>query len=123
MKTESERKADKAAKHRKWLKENRAHINAYKRETYNPLTIKKYSLKRRYGLTWEQYCDMAHAQDYKCAICWEEPEILVVDHDHTTGKVRGLLCNGCNRAIGFVEESARVARSMADYLDRHKLLG
>ncbi len=76
----------------------------------------------RYGLTWDEYHEMLNAQDCCCAICGQHPEVvgpLVIDHDHLYGKVRGLLCNGCNLALGhFRDDLLTVSRARA-YLDRH----
>lgn len=43
---------------------------------------------------------------------------LRLDHDHSTGRVRGLLCNGCNTAVGYARENSKTLRSLADYLDQ-----
>lgn len=64
----------------------------------DPLHNKKRHLKRRYGMTIEDYDRMCAEQNNKCKICDEERE-LVVDHCHTQGHVRGLLCHGCNNAL------------------------
>ncbi len=85
----------------------------------------------RYGITPEDYDEMLDTQDHKCAICGVSSEDyalrhkvhkrLVVDHDHSTDKVRGLLCNNCNIGLGgFDDDSARL-RAGADYLDRVKI--
>ncbi len=89
---------------------------------------KKYALMKRYGLTIERFEEMAEAQGWKCAICKVDPRVvplsqrglLHVDHDHKKGNVRALLCNGCNRAIGLINERPDVARALAAYLDIHK---
>lgn len=44
--------------------------------------------------------------------------MLCVDHDHETGKIRGLLCHACNRTLGFVKDRPDVLRALADYLER-----
>ena len=59
---------------------------------------------RRYGLTIEQYDQMVEDQDGCCAICGGEVDRLRVDHDHETGGVRGLLCHGCNTALGLMAD-------------------
>jgi hypothetical protein len=56
--------------------------------------------RREYGLTREQVDALVLASEGRCAICEEPTRDLVFDHDHVTGVVRGLLCNGCNTAIG-----------------------
>jgi hypothetical protein len=71
-------------------------------------------IARKYGLTKEQYEALALKQCNLCAICGEpekktnefgEPLPLAVDHDHTTGKVRGLLCGPCNKGIGLLGDT------------------
>lgn len=87
---------------------------------------KKYALKKRYGLSVERFETMIQDQDGRCAICGQKPEETVaqvgyhdrlhVDHDHESGLVRGLLCNGCNRALGFINDDPDRALAMAFYL-------
>ena len=78
---------------------------------------------QRYGITPEDYNRMLEEQEGKCAICQstdsEHPitELLVVDHCHLTGKVRGLLCNTCNRGIGFMREETDRLLNAAVYLE------
>ena len=81
-------------------------------------------ISKKFGLTAEQYEAMAIAQEGHCAICPEpdKPDKrLAVDHDHKTGKVRALLCDRCNRGIGYFYENAELLRSAASYLDAHNL--
>lgn len=81
--------------------------------------------KRVYGLTLQEYLDIAEAQNFQCAICHKEnfamgvnhSGCLVVDHDHQTGAVRGLLCHNCNRALGLLQDSINYLRSAAKYLE------
>lgn len=78
----------------------------------------------RHGLTFSQYTDMLTKQNGKCAICLELKKVLVVDHDHSCcnkstscGKcVRGLLCYGCNAAIGLLKDSLTLLDRAKDYL-------
>ena len=66
-------------------------------------------MKNRYGLTLDQLDAMAHAQDGRCAICEETPQRrLVVDHCHTSGRVRGLLCHRCNVQLAPLERDGGV---------------
>lgn len=60
-------------------------------------------LKRKYGISPEDYDRMVVEQDGRCLICGEE-KVLVVDHDHTTGEVRELLCFSCNGHLSLVEQ-------------------
>ena len=88
---------------------------------------KKYSLKKRYGITPEEYKRLYLLQKGKCAICGVDPKALPtqritlhVDHCHKTGLVRGLLCNGCNRALGFISDQSYIALAMANYLKQNE---
>jgi hypothetical protein len=75
--------------------------------------------KSRYGITDEQYDHMLKAQSFGCKICgthhfpYKGP---CVDHDHTTGKVRGLLCFNCNRGIGAFKEDVAIVEKALKYL-------
>lgn len=75
-------------------------------------------LKQKYGITIQQYNLILKKQDGVCAICKSPPikRYFDVDHDHATGRVRGLLCNPCNRAVACVRDSAQNALSVAKYL-------
>lgn len=72
-------------------------------------------LRWKYGLTEEAYDQALADQQYACAICKAET-LLVVDHNHGTNQVRGLLCNDCNYGLGrFKDDVGRLLRA-ADYL-------
>lgn len=73
----------------------------------------------RYGLTEEAYQAMLEQQDQSCAICREPNNLdrrMYVDHCHATGKVRGLLCQKCNAAIGMLKDSPTLLQRAMDYL-------
>jgi hypothetical protein len=77
---------------------------------------------RRYGLTVEQYHQMLENQRGLCAICLEPPtsgrgKKLYIDHDHKTGKVRGLLCHHCNMILGYAKDSSVRLTECINYLD------
>ncbi|WP_221305103.1 endonuclease domain-containing protein [Streptomyces sp. Ag109_O5-1] len=72
---------------------------------------------RRYGVDKQMFEAMYFDQDGKCAIENCRREAACIDHDHATGKVRGLLCQGCNVAIGFVEWQGWVAGARAYLVD------
>lgn len=72
-----------------------------------PKLDRQASRSYKYGITPEDFKQMFETQQGKCAICNEEPKTkrgLHVDHDHETGKVRGLLCHGCNVALGSFKD-------------------
>ena len=78
---------------------------------------------REYGISLENFESIRKAQKDKCKICGEIPQgqdirdrHLVVDHCHTTGAVRGLLCNPCNRALGIFNDDPKVLDKAAAYL-------
>lgn len=77
-------------------------------------------LAKLYGITPEQYDEMAVRQGGVCAICGDGPSPkrrLVVDHNHETGAVRGLLCANCNAGVGLLgDDPATLLRAVA-YLD------
>jgi hypothetical protein len=90
----------------------------------NPDLARNHNLKKMFGLTLEQYTEMLTQQNGVCAIC-EQPEqasrykYLSVDHCHTSGKIRGLLCSNCNRGLGLFRENKRALKKASDYLEKH----
>ena len=85
-----------------WHKTNRAHIQQYYRT-------------KLYGLSKEQYEALLVSQNYKCAIC-KTADAKEIDHCHTTGKVRGILCGPCNRGIGIFKENRTTIAAVLAYL-------
>lgn len=76
-------------------------------------------LLRKYGITLAQYDDLLKRQAGCCAICHRRPRpdiSLHVDHDHESGRVRGLLCFRCNNALGDLGDTARMVGRAVDYL-------
>jgi hypothetical protein len=78
-------------------------------------------LKRKYGITPDSYADMLTTQDGKCAICLcnqcSTGRRFAVDHDHKTGKIRGLLCAECNTALGKFNDEIERLKSAIRYLE------
>lgn len=71
----------------------------------------------QYGLSPADYADLLESQHGTCAICKGKPEgNLHIDHCHETGRVRGLLCGSCNRAIGLLREDQALLAAAAEYL-------
>lgn len=83
-------------------------------------TIKLRYLKTRYGISPEEYLLMEQAQGGLCKICRKPPsgrwKRLHVDHDHATGKVRGLLCFRCNTMLGSATDDPSVLIAAVEYL-------
>src|SRR5262245_41793994 len=100
-------------------------------ECYKEQT-KRYSLKKLYSMGLLEYQRLYDNQLGVCAIC-EQPEtaigvhgeirLLNVDHDHVTGKVRGLLCSNCNTALGLFRDEVRNLVSAIKYLLDHNKRG
>lgn len=72
---------------------------------------------KKYGLTPAEYDAMLDIQQGKCLTCGRADVKLNVDHCHTTNKVRGLLCNGCNTALGLVKEDITVLNNLIQYIN------
>lgn len=75
-------------------------------------------VKCNFGLTRDDYDNLSKSQDEKCAICGEKELFrrLSVDHDHKTGKVRGLLCFDCNTALGKFKDDVEMLKKAISYL-------
>lgn len=99
----------------KWIEENK--------ELYSRI-IKNSQLKKKYGITLEEYNKMYNEQEGCCAICdkhsTESKLSLAVDHCHLTGKIRGLLCNVCNSAIGKLKDDEDLLLKAVEYLRKYK---
>ena len=86
-------------------------------------SVNRFTSLKRYGLTQTKYDKLLKSQDFGCAVCGEEfhtktkRDNLAVDHCHQTGKVRGLLCNRCNYALGLVDDDSSILLKLASYLD------
>lgn len=76
-------------------------------------------LKHQYGLTLADYAAMLEKQRGLCAICGKQNKKLVVDHNHSTGKVRALLCRSCNTGIGCLKESPDIFNRALKYLEAY----
>ncbi len=77
----------------------------------------KFNRLKRTGVTEEQYQTQLLKQDGVCAICKNKcSKALAADHDHLTGKFRGLLCNSCNRGIGYLKDDVKIITKALEYL-------
>ncbi len=114
----------------------RARAKSTRKKASYPRRQRAFFLFWKYGLTEGEFAQLMGLQDGKCAVCrvahtavkrpghtrcGHKNYGLVVDHDHRTGVVRGLLCDRCNRAIGLLEDDAALLKSAADYLSTNGL--
>ena len=93
----------------------------YRREYNKTRSTEKrdYHLKKTYGLTLVQWEDIFKRQGCKCKICQtgEEPSMgWHTDHDHKTGKVRGILCHSCNTGLGKFKDDTEILEAAISYL-------
>ena len=104
---------------KEWYKNNRARRRARSKEWYwNNRSRKEAAEKKRiYGITPEQYDQMLQAQGGKCSICGEFMVKPHVDHCHSTGAVRGLLCPQCNQGLGLFYDRLDLLRNAITYLE------
>lgn len=84
----------------------------------NPRAKYDYHLRSSYGITIEQYEEMFSQQEGRCGICETTERKLVVDHDHLTKLVRGLICNKCNRALACLGDSREGLLRAIAYLEK-----
>lgn len=119
-----EKNPEKAKANRKaWEDENRDKVREYNRKSSLKRTqqTREYGLMRNHGITWEEYSAMLEKQGGGCAICGgqntKRKKILCVDHDHDTGKIRGLLCDSCNRGLGMLGDSLSHIMNVVKYLE------
>lgn len=84
-----------------------------------PEYVRTAGLWQKYGLTLEDYNNLLEKQNKVCAICEQPPskQFLYVDHCHATGRVRGLLCNRCNTALGLLNDSVELFERSIEYLE------
>ena len=95
-------------------KHGRSHTKEYDLELH---------MKRNYGIDFSEYNKMLEKQNGVCAICGSSPpdhhkKRLNVDHCHATGRVRGLLCDACNRALGLFKDNPNLMLKAISYLAR-----
>ncbi len=101
-------------------KEERSRQAAKAWKDKNPEKVANKRYKARYGITYENYKSISESQNYKCKICGVDEKKLVVDHDHLTQEIRGLLCNSCNCAIGLLKDDVNVLQNAIKYLNKEK---
>ena len=99
----------------KKLKEQKHKANM-SRTPYSIETYRKYIIKGRYNITIQQYQEMLLIQDGKCKICDTVMTKPHIDHDHASGRIRGLLCRGCNWGLGHFKDDTKYLQSAIKYL-------
>ena len=132
------------AYHKQYYEENKDKIKARARDYYwrnrqkirdaqrakakDPEVQRKaraYQLKRKFDLDATEYERLLGLQEGRCAICGENETgrkdrfVFSVDHDHKTGKIRGLLCRGCNTGIGNLRDDPEILLRAAEYLRKN----
>lgn len=135
MKTLEEKRASQREYNRRWIAKpgNREkRLAAYHRwyekngKKYNCESKHRINLKHKYGLTFEEFDEKLIEQNFVCAICGcaetainnnaNSVKRLSVDHNHSTGKVRGLLCSRCNSGLGLFQESPELLEAATKYI-------
>ena len=122
---------------KKYNKKNEVHIKEHRKEYYaknrdkilawkkeyrlkNIKHIKEDGLKRKYGLSLDEYTKLLNEQENKCAICGkhqsEFKRQFAVDHNHNTGKIRKLLCGNCNAMLGNAKDDIDILQKAIEYL-------
>jgi len=100
---------------KKWKDDNK-HTPKYKHQRYI------HQIKYVYGVTEKELSGMLDAQKGACAVCndslyhADEERRPRIDHCHSTGKIRGLLCHKCNTGIGLLNDDIRILKSAVKYL-------
>lgn len=131
--------ADKASiKRKEWQEKNRERVLSYGKEYRKRNPEKRKALNRKYiesgrkrelrrlnvyGVTPEMFQDMLSSQSFECPICKRAllgDKDTNIDHCHTTGKVRGLLCDDCNLGLGKFHDDVTALRNAAEYLSKHR---
>ena len=70
-------------------------------------------------ISFDRYRELLEIQQSKCNICGIQLDVLHVDHDHTTGNIRGLLCVKCNQGLGQFNDSCALLTKAIQYLEKH----
>jgi len=91
----------------------------------NKETARERYLQRQYGISENEFLSRLLHQNNSCLICNKEfsktwgPNAPVVDHCHTKGHIRGILCNACNRGLGYYHDNPDILRNAANYLEEN----
>lgn len=111
-----------AKRRRRYYRQTRAKSRQASREHYaqNREKLNTATVARRYGLKPQQYLHLLASSNYSCQVCGVRPPKaqLHLDHCHSTGEVRGILCRGCNHALGNVKDNHSTLEKLAAYLKK-----
>jgi hypothetical protein len=114
---------------RRYFLQNREAIRQHQKEYMATRRVeaseyrRRWNLAKRYGITMEQYADIWERQGQVCGVCGQQPKKAVVDHDHKTGAVRGILCVRCNVSIGSLGDSVEGVTRAVRYLKEAENVG
>ena len=121
---EHEDKIKKQAKEYRDSHKDQIHVYQKEHQVKNRMRKRAYWTLKRYGITVEYFEQMFEKQKGCCLGCGihqdDLKKSLNIDHDHSTGKVRGLLCNPCNLLLGRIEKDIKVARRLIRYILKNK---
>jgi Recombination endonuclease VII len=105
---------------KRWQQENKEHLHEYRRvyRQRRKVEDRDAHLRRTFGISITDYDELLRRQGGGCAICRKPPGkiSLHVDHDHATGKIRGLLCVGCNNALGQFHDDPDLLALAIEYV-------
>lgn len=117
-------------KYHKRLEGETRNQHARRRRREDIPKYKGYELKKNFGISYDDFYTMLETQNFVCKICQEPEKVihhisgklkdLAVDHCHKTNKIRGLLCQRCNRVLGKVRDNVSILDKMKDYLNEHR---
>lgn len=101
--------------------EEHREVLSKRRSKYNSSKDRNRHLKYNYGIDYHEYEEMLIRQNGLCAVCKTtgERSHLSIDHNHKTGKIRGLLCHTCNSALGMLKENKDIVANLLRYLNEH----
>ena len=116
---------------KQWRKEHPEYYKEYHKQYYknniekwkriNPEKHRQSQIKSRFGLSHEDWLKIWDSQSGRCVICGKrfiKPSNACVDHNHKTGKIRGLLCITCNSGLGFFKDDPKLTAKATEYLLR-----
>lgn len=121
-----------------WRKKNRKKINKYQRQRHRErietedgyrekvkARNRSLALKRKYGISVDEYNELLRKANNKCEICGSDGSNghhgkLCVDHCHDTGRIRGILCDPCNKKLGNAGDSVDSIMTLLKYLQKHE---